>query len=210
LLRWYVTNWTVQIWMVQSGTRNTVQNENNAGSEEQRREAFVDKLKTIIEDNCQPAADCRRIVKLCGQIAKSVWTVCGNLLETRGLRVHCLKLRKPCLNLKAACFSLGLISDSRRLLGRTFRPKLRKVLVRYRTWTNMARNLALSCYSLLRHKTLVYLAIDATVQCASNLYGYMYGMWMIWCSWMYYCHEWIRYMMLVNVLLSWMSSWMKL
>ncbi|CAD6246442.1 unnamed protein product [Miscanthus lutarioriparius] len=49
-----------------------VQNENNAGSEEQRREAFVEKLKTIIDDNRHATADCLRIVKLCGQIAKSV------------------------------------------------------------------------------------------------------------------------------------------
>ena len=49
-----------------------VQNENNAGSEEQRREAFVEKLKTVIDDNRHATADCLRIVKLCGQIAKSV------------------------------------------------------------------------------------------------------------------------------------------
>jgi len=52
--------------------RNAVQNESNAGSEEQRREAFVDKLKTIIDGNRNLTADSLRIVKLCGQIAKSV------------------------------------------------------------------------------------------------------------------------------------------
>ena len=45
--------------------------QNNAGSNEQRREAFVDKLKTIIDDNCHPAADSLRSVKLCGRIAES-------------------------------------------------------------------------------------------------------------------------------------------
>ena len=49
-----------------------VQNENNAGSEEQRREAFVEKLKTVIDDNRHATADCLRIVKLCGQIAVSM------------------------------------------------------------------------------------------------------------------------------------------
>ncbi|CAO2140713.1 unnamed protein product [Urochloa humidicola] len=35
-------------------------------------DAFVVKLKTIIDDNCQPRADSLRIVKLCGQIAASM------------------------------------------------------------------------------------------------------------------------------------------
>ena len=50
-------------------------NESNAGSVERRRpprEKFVYKLKTIIDDNRHATADCLRIVKLCGQIAKSV------------------------------------------------------------------------------------------------------------------------------------------
>lgn len=57
-----------------------VQNENNAGSEEQRREAFVEKLRTIIDDNRHATADCLRIVKLCGQIAKSVM-LCEQYVE---------------------------------------------------------------------------------------------------------------------------------
>jgi len=57
-----------------------VQNENNAGSEEQRREAFVEKLKTVIDDNRHATADCLRIVKLCGQIAKSVM-LCEQYVE---------------------------------------------------------------------------------------------------------------------------------
>ena len=45
---------------------------NSAGSEEQRREPSVDKLNTIIDGNRNPTAYSLRIVKLCGQIAKSV------------------------------------------------------------------------------------------------------------------------------------------
>ncbi|CAL5004466.1 unnamed protein product [Urochloa decumbens] len=35
------------------------------------REAFVDKLKSILDDNCEATPDSLRIVKLCGQIAES-------------------------------------------------------------------------------------------------------------------------------------------
>jgi len=51
--------------------QNAIQNAHNPGSEEQRREAFVDKLKAIIDGNCHPTADCLRIVKLCSRIAES-------------------------------------------------------------------------------------------------------------------------------------------
>jgi len=39
---------------------------------QEKAQAFVVKLKTIIDDNCQPTADSLRIVKLCGQIAESM------------------------------------------------------------------------------------------------------------------------------------------
>jgi len=39
---------------------------------QEKAQAFVVKLKTIIDVNCQPTADSLRIVKLCGQIAESM------------------------------------------------------------------------------------------------------------------------------------------
>jgi transposase len=41
-------------------------------SEQKRRDAFVNKLKMIIDDNSHATPDCLRIVKLCCQIALSV------------------------------------------------------------------------------------------------------------------------------------------
>jgi len=101
--------------------------QNSAGSEEQRREAFVDKLMTIIDDNRRHATpDCLRIVKICGRIAKSVMR-CEQYVEifrNKGFKSSLSEASKTMSELESCTLFVGTDFGPKK----TVRPLLSEIL----------------------------------------------------------------------------------
>jgi len=107
-------------------------NENNAGSVERRREIFVYKLKTIIDDNRHATADSLRIVKLCGQIAESVMR-CEQYVEifrNKGFKSSLSEASKTMSELESCMLFVGTDFG----LNKTVRPLFSEI---EETWSEM-------------------------------------------------------------------------
>ena len=107
-------------------------NENNAGSVERRREIFVYKLKTIIDDNRHATADSLRIVKLCGQIAESEMR-CEQYVEifrNKGFKSSLSEASKTMSELESCMLFVGTDFG----LNKTVRPLFSEI---EETWSEM-------------------------------------------------------------------------